>query len=122
MTGEKMSTTEYLEGLPAETRAALEDVRATVKAVAPAAVEGFSYGLPGFKYRGRPLIHFGAWKDHCAVYALNSPRYERELAPFDTAKGTIRFRPDQPLPRPLLEALLRERIADIESRAHAPRR
>ncbi|MEX0741710.1 MAG: DUF1801 domain-containing protein, partial [Phycisphaeraceae bacterium] len=52
----------YLGALPEEQRAALEKLRATIRAAAPDAAESISYGMPTFKYKGRPLIYFGAAK------------------------------------------------------------
>ena len=62
----------FLSALPADARGALQRLRATIAAAAPDAVEGISYGVPGFKYRGRPLVSFGAGKGHCAFY-VQSP-------------------------------------------------
>ena len=33
----------------------------------PAAVEGMSYGIPGYKLNGRVLLYFAAWKEHYAT-------------------------------------------------------
>ena len=105
----------YLTVLPPEARATLLELRRITFDVAPAAVESISYGVPAYKYRGRPLVYFGAWKNHCAVYGLNLAEHEQELAGYATAKGTIRFPLGQPLPDALIRALLLERLAQIEA-------
>ena len=105
----------YLANVPDEMRPALQTLRATIKAIAPDAVESISYGLPTFKHRGRALVYFGAWKNHCALYGLPIDEYRDELAAYDTAKGTIRFSPQEPLPAALVEKLLRSRMAQIEA-------
>ena len=46
----------YLAAQPPETRRVLKRIRDDIKATAPDAVEVFSYGLPGFRYLGKPLI------------------------------------------------------------------
>ncbi len=106
---------EYLAAVPADARAVLAALRATVRAVAPDAAESISYGMPMFKYRGRPLIYFGAWKSHCAIYGMDVSAHQEELAAFELAKGTIRFTPNAPLPEALVKALLAERKAAIEA-------
>ena len=58
---------EYLAALPDDQRAALEKTRETIKGAAPEAVEAISYGIPGYKLNGKPLIHFGAAKNHCPL-------------------------------------------------------
>lgn len=105
----------YLANLPHEQRDALEHLRATIRATAPDAVEAISYAIPTFKYRGRPLIYFGAAKDHCAIYGMSAEAHQDELAAFDTSKGTIRFQPAKPLPAALVEKLVKARIAEIDS-------
>jgi uncharacterized protein YdhG (YjbR/CyaY superfamily) len=47
---------EYLAGLSADKRAALEKLRKTIKAAAPKAEEYISYGLAAFRLNGRPLV------------------------------------------------------------------
>jgi uncharacterized protein YdhG (YjbR/CyaY superfamily) len=110
----------FLAGLAPQMRAALEDLRRTIAKAAPAAVEGISYGVPAFKYRGRPLVSFGAGKNHCSFY-VQSPdvmdAHPNELAQFDTAKGTIRFTPDRPLPVRLVTKLVRARMAETDAAA-----
>lgn len=83
-----------LAALPDDVRTALEDLRETIRAAAPDAEESISYAVPSFKYRGRPLVSFGAGKNHCAFY-VQSPAvmdaHQDELTSYDTSKGTVRF-------------------------------
>lgn len=111
----------YLAAVPDDARAALESLRATIADAAPEAVEALAYGVPAFRYRGRPLVSFGAAKAHCAFY-VQSPAlmdaHRDELAGYDTSKGTIRFRPSQPLPRELVTMLVRGRMAETDAAAN----
>ncbi|MEX0749863.1 MAG: DUF1801 domain-containing protein, partial [Dehalococcoidia bacterium] len=84
-------TDAYLSNVPEDARTTLKEVRRRIKAVAPDAVESIAYGLPAFKYKGRPLVYFGAAKNHCALYGLMTDRKDDALARYDTSKGTIRF-------------------------------
>jgi uncharacterized protein YdhG (YjbR/CyaY superfamily) len=108
----------FLAAQPEDTRTALEALRRTIAAAAPGADEGIGYGVPAFKYRGRPLVSFGAGKSHCAFY-VQSPAimdaHRGELAAYDTSKGTIRFTPDAPLPEALVTKLVRARIAETDA-------
>jgi uncharacterized protein YdhG (YjbR/CyaY superfamily) len=110
----------FLEDRPAEVRDALEHLRRTIRAAAPEATEAIGYGVPAFKYRGRPLVSFGAGKDHCAFY-VQSPAvmeaHAAELAGYDTAKGTVRFSAAEPLPDELVTALVRARMAETDAAA-----
>lgn len=108
----------YLATVSDEARAALEDLRTTIRAAAPMAVEGISYGVPMFKYRG-PLVSFGAATNHCAFYCMSPSvmdAHKDDLKGYDTSKGTIRFPADKPLPAVLVRKLVAARIAENEAR------
>ena len=103
---------EYLAPLPVDKRAALQWLRRQIKAAAPGAEECISYGIPGFRLDGKLLVHFGAAAKHCAFYAGTVIEdYKRELAAYDTSKGTIRFPPDEPPPAVLVRKLVKAQIA-----------
>lgn len=111
---------DYLEALPADQRAALEKIRATIRAAAPDSVESISYDVPAFKYKKRPLIYFGAAKNHCALYGSLSAvieAHKEELRPFATSKGTIRFTVDKPIPGALVKKLVKAQMSEIEAAA-----
>jgi uncharacterized protein YdhG (YjbR/CyaY superfamily) len=109
-----------LAALPEDARKALEALRRTIGAAAPEAVETISYGVPAFKYRGRPLVSFAAAKNHCSFY-VQSPAvmdaHRDELASYDTSKGTVRFAPDAPPPDALITKLVKARMAETDSSA-----
>jgi uncharacterized protein YdhG (YjbR/CyaY superfamily) len=107
----------YLASLPEDQRATLQKLRETIKTAAPETAESISYGIPTFKYKGRPLIHFGAAKKHCAIYGLVPDAFKDELKQYDTSKGTIRFPADKPLPATLVKKLVKTRMAEIEAGA-----
>jgi uncharacterized protein YdhG (YjbR/CyaY superfamily) len=83
----------YLASLSEEVRGTMEEIRRMIRAAAPEAVEGMSYRMPGFKYRGRPLVYFAAAKNHGALYGPAVVGHQDGLAGYDTSKGTIRFPP-----------------------------
>jgi uncharacterized protein YdhG (YjbR/CyaY superfamily) len=105
----------YLADLPDDKRSTLSEMRRMIKAAAPDAVEGMAYGMPGFKYRGRPLVYFAAARNHCALYGPAVVAFQDELAGYDASKGTIRFPPGEPLPEELVRKLVRARMAAIEA-------
>ena len=115
--GRKVTTVDqYLAGVSDAQRAALEQLRETIRSAAPKAEECISYSIPAFKQNGM-LVGFGATKTHCSFYLMSSTmvgRHEKELAKYDTSKGTIRFKPDAPLPASLVKKLVKERIAENE--------
>lgn len=109
-----------LAALPADQRAALQSLRETIAAAAPEAIEAISYALPAFRYKGRPLVSYGASKAHVAFYVMSPAAMDRHkdiLAGYDTTKGAIRFQPDKPLPADLVRTLVQTRMAETDAAA-----
>ena len=114
---------EYLALTRPEQRVVLEKLRKAVHAAAPGTTEYISYGLAGFKFNGRPLVYFGAWKNHCALYAASpaiQKKFLQELKGFEQSKGTIKFTPAKPLPLTLVKALVKARIAENNATRKTP--
>jgi uncharacterized protein YdhG (YjbR/CyaY superfamily) len=109
------SVEDYLAALPAESRAALEKLRRTIKAAAPEATETISYQMPAFKDHGRFLVSYAAFKDHCSLFPASNAVTEalgEELKPYLSGKGTIRFHPDKPLPATLVKRIVKARLEE----------
>ena len=109
----------YLAPLPDDQRMALQALRRTIRAAAPEAEETISYGMPAIRHRGRPVVSYLAAKAHCSLFPMSGEvtgRHRAELEGFATAKGTIRFTPEHPLPDALVRTIVRERIAEIEAK------
>ena len=109
---------EYLAAVPKDSRATLEKVRQTIKSIVPDADEVISYQMPTFKYKGRMLISFAAFSEHCSLFPGASPieAHQNELKSYQTSKGTIRFPIGKPLPATLVRKLIKTRIKEIEAR------
>jgi uncharacterized protein YdhG (YjbR/CyaY superfamily) len=120
--GKPTSVESYLAGVPEAGRGRFAELRKLVQALVPDAAESISYDIPTFKYQGRPLVYFGVWKSHCALYGPNLEHHAADLVGYDVAKGTLRLPPDQPLPEALIRKLLTSRKAEIEEAAAARRR
>ncbi len=109
----------YLAALPPESRAALERLRAQIRAVAPHATETISYQMPAFRDGDRLLVSYAAFRDHCSLFPMSMAVIETfrdELGTSWNGKGTIHFRPDAPLPAALVERIVRARLAENAAR------
>ena len=112
-TGKPRSVDEYLAELDGTRRDALERLRGVIRRAAPGSEECISYGIPTVRLHGRLLVSFGAWKTHCAFYPGSVvQRFRAELSGYDTGKGTIRFRSDEPLPATLVRSIVKARVAE----------
>lgn len=112
-----MSTVDdYFAGLDDASRAAFERIRDLALEVAPEATPGQSYGMAALIYRKKPLLGFRAAQKHLSVFPFSPQAVEAvkdQLAGFDTAKGTVRFTTERPLPDRAVRDMVRHRMAEI---------
>ena len=108
-----------LAAAPPDQRAALQALRETIAAAAPEAEETISYSMPAFRYHGRALVSYSAFKKHCSLFPMSAELIEthpEKVGAFATAKGTLQFTPADPIPTDMVTWLVRERVAQIDAR------
>ena len=107
----------YIAQFPKEVQAILEKIRQTVADAAPGAVEAISYQIPTFKLNGSNLVHFAAWKDHIGFYATpaGNAAFQKELARYKMAKGSVQFPLDAPIPYDLVAEIARFRVNETQA-------
>jgi uncharacterized protein YdhG (YjbR/CyaY superfamily) len=108
----------YMAGLPPASRKRMKEMRDLIRATAPAAVESFSYRIPGFRLDGRQLVWYAAFQLHTSLFPMTSAirrSLAAELKGYETSKGTVRFPLDRPLPAGLVRKLVRARLAEARA-------
>ena len=110
----------YLAKVPEPARTTLEKTRAMIKSAVPKdTTECLSYGMPAFRYKGA-LVCYAAFKDHCSFFPCQASLIDQmrdELKSYRTAKGTLQFPLDKPLPATLVKKMVKARVAENEQRA-----
>lgn len=108
----------YLAERPPAIRAALERLRAQITSAVPEAEPAISYGMPAFRYRGKPVAGYAGHASHCGFYPMSGSvldAFVDDLADFDVTKGTVRFDPAMGLPDALVAAIVHARMAEIDA-------
>lgn len=107
------SIDDYISQFPEEIQIKLRELRATIKAAAPEAVEKISYQMPAFALKGN-LVYFAAHTNHIGFYP--APRgievFKDELSQYEGSKGTVKFPLDKPLPLDLIRRIVLFRVAE----------
>ncbi len=106
---------EYLNTLSAPERKSLERVRRVVRETLPEAQEVISYGMPGFKYEGKYLAGYCAFKSHLSFFPASNPIkvLGAKLSGFKLSKGTVQFSLEHPIPEELIVEMVQVRARDI---------
>ncbi len=106
----------YFAGFPPATQAILEQVRATIRAAAPEAVEVISYGIPTFDLGKVHLVHYAAFKSHIGLYATPTGHeaFAEDLSVYKQGKGSVQFPLNKPMPLELIGRIARWRVAAVQ--------
>ena len=104
---------EYIQAAPLENQKKLLDMHACIRAAAPGAKESLKWGMPAFSYQ-RILVTFASFKNHIGFYPTPSAvkAFEKSLIKYATAKGSIQFPIDKPLPLSLISKITKFRVKE----------
>jgi uncharacterized protein YdhG (YjbR/CyaY superfamily) len=105
----------YIAAFPAETRRALEEMRALIRSAAPEATETISYAIPTFDMNGQHLVHFAGYEQHIGFYPTGRgvEAFKEELTSYKSGKGSVQFPLDQPVPWDLVRRIVASRVAQV---------
>jgi uncharacterized protein YdhG (YjbR/CyaY superfamily) len=104
---------EYIAAAPPQTQKKLREMRACIRKAAPGAKESLKWGMPAFSHK-RILVTFAAHQHHIGFYPTPSAvsAFAKDLAKFVTARGSIQFPLEKPLPRALIGKITAFRVRE----------
>lgn len=107
------SIDEYIRQFPEGVQEILAQLRQTISEAAPAAKEKISYQMPTFYLYGN-LVHFAAYKNHIGFYPAPSgiAAFKEELSGYKSAKGSVQFPLNEPLPWELIKKIVEFRVQE----------
>ena len=113
----------YIESFPEEVQRILEKIRLTIRKAAPDAEEAIKYQIPTFTLHGN-LVHFAAFKNHIGFYPAprGIEKFKKELAQYQTGKGTLQFPLDKPIPFALIAKIVKFRAKENLAKAKQKKR
>jgi uncharacterized protein YdhG (YjbR/CyaY superfamily) len=108
---------EYFSSLSKESKAVLKQVRDAIRQAAPLAEEVISYNIPAIK-QGGILVSYAAFKEHVGFYPTPGgiSAFKEELSKYKSAKGSVRFPMDKPMPLALIKKMVRYRVAEEKAK------
>ena len=114
---------EYIGSFPLQVQEILQKIRQTIHEAAPEAQETINYAIPTFTLKGN-LVHFAAFEKHIGFYPAPSgiERFKDELSAYESAKGSVQFPLDRPIPYDLISAIVKFRVQENLQRAEAKKK
>lgn len=109
---------DYIASQPADRRERLQTIRQTIQSICPEAVESISYGMPAYKFAGKPLVYFAGFAHHIGLYATPTAHtaFATELAGYKKGKWSVQFPLDQALPLALIQKIIRFKRDEVMHR------
>ena len=82
----------------------LQQIRQEIHRAVPGSSEVISYNIPTMTRDGQRYVHFAGWKSHVSLYPTPEVDEDlaRELEPYETGKGTLKFSLKKPIPYELV--------------------
>jgi len=107
---------DYISQFPKETQAILKMVRKAISETSEDLAQGFAYGIPTFRYKGKNLVHFAGFKNHIGFYPSPSgiAAFKEDLKKYKWARGSVQFPLSEPIPLDLIKRVTEFRIAEID--------
>ncbi len=107
---------DYIKSYPKDIQVKLIELRDIVRKVSPKSEESISYGMPAYKFEGKPLVYFGGQKSHIGFYPTPGPivAFKEELISYKQSKGVIQFPFDKKIPKSLIVKLIKFRMEQIK--------
>jgi uncharacterized protein YdhG (YjbR/CyaY superfamily) len=107
------SVDDYVSSFPEDVQKKLIQLRKLIAREAPDAEEKISYQMPAFFLNG-VVVWYAAYSKHIGFYPKASAivKFKRELLKYKTAKGSVQFPLDEPLPVELIRRIVRYRVGE----------
>ena len=107
----------YIRTFPDGVQKILRKLRDLIKEEAPDAEEAIKYQIPTFVL-GENLVHFAAYEKHIGLYPTPSAieKFKEELAGFKSAKGSVQFPLDSPIPYKLIKRIVKFRVEECRNK------
>ncbi len=108
--------TAYIEAQDEPKRATLSAMRELILEVEPGLEQVIAWGSPAFKFGGKYVVGLCAFKNHLTLSPQSAEvmaAHAADLADYVVSKSSFQFDVDAPLPKSLIEKLVKARLAEI---------
>ncbi|MCC6866501.1 MAG: DUF1801 domain-containing protein [Ignavibacteria bacterium] len=111
------SVNDYMSSMKPEVRKTLQAVRKSILYSAKGFTESISYGIPAFNLKGKAVVYFAGFKNHCSLYPITGNLKHKILnkpGKYNVKASTLQYEIGKPLPLYLIKMIVKERIKNIQ--------
>ncbi len=115
--GKSAEVDAYIARFSGKAQRLLKQVRRTIRAAAPQAVECISYRIPAYRHKG-VLVYFAGFKAHIGLFppVRGDAALTRAVKKYAGPKGNLKFPYDEPLPLALIARIVRHKVKQDRAR------
>ncbi|ROI01332.1 DUF1801 domain-containing protein [Chryseobacterium sp. G0240] len=111
---------EYILFFPVEVQVKLQELRGFIHIQVSELEEYIGYQMPAFRYKGKPLVYFAAYKQHIGFYpgaeGIKSFEKDFEERKYKYSKGAVQFPIAVDIPFDLVKKIMDFRVQQIEQK------
>ena len=111
-----LTVEDYFNDQPEQVKKALVMLKESIIAVVPDAQELLNYNIPAYSLvkggKRDKQIMIAGYKKHVGLYPhpTTMEHFDKELSGYKKGKGSVQFPIDQPLPKDLIERMVKYRL------------
>ena len=109
---------EYLAVLPLDVKKALQRIRTIINSTIPEISERIAYKICVFSLK-KDLVGFASQKNYLSFYTMSPQLVQKikdDLKSFSVSGATIHFATQEPLPKLLIQKILKARLKEIKKK------
>lgn len=112
------SVDNYISQFPTHVQDILNHIRFIIFQTAPEAEESIAYQIPAYKYLGKPLVYFAAYKNHIGLYATPTghSEFEQTFLKYKQGKGSVQFPLSEEIPYDLIQEIVAFNMKEIKKK------
>jgi uncharacterized protein YdhG (YjbR/CyaY superfamily) len=111
---------EYILLFPVDVQEKLMILRKHIHQEVSGLEEYIGYQMPAFKYRGKPLVYFAAYKKHIGFYpgAEGIKTFEKDFQErhYNYSKGAVQFPVHEDIPLDLITKIVQFKTQEIDQK------
>ena len=108
----------YIATFPTDVQMLLRKITHCIQEIDADLEPCIAFKMPAFKYKGKPVVYFAAYKNHIGFYATPTGHaaFKNELSRYKEGKGSVQFPLNQDFPFDLMLRISTFRLEEVRTK------